>query len=295
MPLSQLISKKKSVKSIGKISEDAEIIKFSEKPGFDYSIFLVVGAAVIAVAGTALLWLGNKNTVNALAEKKTEKTSIVSQITSPTYAEVEQTASNLKSAVGALKDASSQRYSMSELLPEFYKYIPNDVKINSLSVDSQKLIRFGGVTKSYRSAADTVVALKSWPAAIGASLDSTSASKSDSGAVEVRFSVTVAVDTSKPLKEFTATASGINAASSSDSEINASSTVSANEGSLGSTNGSTSNTNLGGSNSSATSGSSNSSSTSTSSGTDTSGPSSFAPVAPSPLNGPDNTTSGGSR
>ncbi|MFA5927229.1 MAG: PilN domain-containing protein [Patescibacteria group bacterium] len=200
MQLAGVFSKKTAGKSAAKPPEMGEIIKFSDKESFDYSTIIIVFAVVISVVVTFMFWWTNRNLASAVISKQDEKDTIIQEITSPTYSQVEKRAADFKDAVTMLKDAASKRYAVNEFLPEFFKYITNDVQVSNLSFNSDNNITITGSTKSYRSIAELMMALQSWQVLSGVKLQSFGvADDADETNPKASFVISASVDTTKGL------------------------------------------------------------------------------------------------
>lgn len=196
--------------------EDMEIIQFSNSSSFNLGYVFFSLAAVISIGATFFFWSANNNVSTALAEKKNEKDSIIADITSPTYKDVEKNAADFKAAVIELKQVSAEKYSISEFLPELYKHITKDVQVKNISVKNKTEVAFDGTTSSYRSVADLVVALRTWSVISDVTLNSASLNVGKDGKSEAVFSITAKIDPTKKLKEEPATTSSDAATASGD-------------------------------------------------------------------------------
>lgn len=185
---------------------EPEIVKFSEGSGFDYSMFFVWVTVILAVGATVVFWVANGNVKSAIKERGSEKDSITAEINGKSYSSVEDKATGFKAAVTALKQAKNERYSYTEFLPEFYKKITNDVKLNSFSISETGELSMDGTTSSYRSVAELVLALKSWPTLTDIKLGSVSY-VSSGNAASAAFSLTAKIDKTlaKKVAEISAT------------------------------------------------------------------------------------------
>lgn len=140
------------------------LIPMGTGSGFNFGVFLAYLVMILALLATAYFWWIGRNTVDVVAEKELKLQSIEQQIKAPAMAATEKEANEFKTSVSVLSQAKKDRYSMSEFLQTLYTKITNDVKITSLSVSSDGNISIAGSTKSYRTTADLVMALKSWSA-----------------------------------------------------------------------------------------------------------------------------------
>ena len=175
-----------------KFNDDA--IKFSDHPSFNFALAILWVAAIFSVLGTLFLWWTNNDTKTSLKEKESQKNSIVSEMVSPTYTDVEKKASSFKSAVSALSAAAEERYSMDQFLKTFYTKITNDATVTSISVTQDGSLNITGQTKSYRSVAELLVALSSWKVLKEIDLTSVSMATGDQAANGASFSISAKVD-----------------------------------------------------------------------------------------------------
>lgn len=175
-----------------KFNDDA--MKFSDHPSFNFGLAILWVAAIFSILGTLFLWWTNNDTKTSLKEKESQKSSIVSEMVSPTYTDVEKKASGFKSAVSALSAAAKERYSMDDFLKTFYTKITNDSTITSLSITQDGALNITGQTKSYRSVAELMVALSSWKVLSEVDLTSVSMATGDQAASGASFSISTKID-----------------------------------------------------------------------------------------------------
>jgi Tfp pilus assembly protein PilN len=198
-----------------KLKFDDKSLKFSDHPTFNFALAICWIAAVFAVLGTLFLWWTNNDTKAALKDKEAEKSSVVAEITSPTYADVEKRATGFKSAVSALTAAAKERYSMDVFLKTLYTKITNDSTITSISITQDGTINITGQTKSYRSVAELMVALDSWNALNKVDLTSVSMGTGDQSSSGATFSISAEINKKVDLTGTSATTSSTESATSS--------------------------------------------------------------------------------
>lgn len=203
--------------------DEIEVIKFSNSSSFNFGYVFISLALIISLGAIYFFWSANQNVTASLNQKKSEKNAIIAEITSPTYKDVEQNASDFKAAVDQLKTASASRYLISSFLTGFYQKITNDIQISSLAVSDNSTIAFSGKTGSYRSVADLMVALKTWPVLTNIILGTVSENVDDGGKVSVDFSMTANIDKTQQLA---GTTSGANDSQTEVTPISANTTSS---------------------------------------------------------------------
>ena len=107
----------------------------------------------------ASFWFLGFNTANALEEKQQEKDQIVALLSSPDIVEVEQEATNFKSAVTNLSTASASRVKKAQLLSDLFKNFTKDISISTLSISADGEMSMDGVAPSYKSVGEFMLAL----------------------------------------------------------------------------------------------------------------------------------------
>jgi Tfp pilus assembly protein PilN len=173
-----------------------EFIQFKDHGGFNFGALLCWITALLAIVVTLFFWWISKNQKDALATKMSEKDSLVQQLASPTYADIEKRAQEFKSSVAQLKTAYGDKYSYSEFLPQLYTKLTKDTELTSFAITTDGTLSFSGTTTSYRSVADFVVALKSWETLQNVDLTSVSENL-DQGKITTLFSVSAKIDKTK--------------------------------------------------------------------------------------------------
>lgn len=173
---------------------DTTFSQFKEHSTFNVPVALTWIVAVFSVVATLFFWWMNRNLSTSLVEKNTEKDTILQQISS--QGDVEKKANDFKSAVSQLKAAYSEKFSMSTFNADFNKKITNDVKLTNLAVTAEGNLSISGTTKSYRSVADLMVALKDWDTLSNVELLSAATDVSE-GAATTSFSISAKIDKTK--------------------------------------------------------------------------------------------------
>lgn len=193
--------KEEKVKKESPMSEEAEVISFSERPKFNFALLFVWLAAGIAIAAALFFWFADRSTKNTLLEKKKQKDEVIAQITSPVFVDVEKRAADFKSAVNQLSAAKSERYDTNTFLTEFYKRITNDVQIEAVSLADNQSLAFNGKTKSYRSVAELALALKSWPVLSDAAIGTVALETDENEQNYINFTFSAKINKEKALIE----------------------------------------------------------------------------------------------
>lgn len=175
--------------SVPKTAIDNGFAEFKERSHFNTGLMLVWMVAAFSILATLFFWWMNKNEADALADKKSEKDSLMAQLSTPGSVEIEDKAQEFKASVTALKQAYADKYSYSDFLANLNKKLTSDIKLSSITVDSAGgVLNISGSTKSYRSVADLMVALKSWDSLKDVELLSVANNKADNK-IETDFSI----------------------------------------------------------------------------------------------------------
>lgn len=171
------------------------LIQLGEHSSFNFALAIAWFVAMLAVLATLYFWWLGKNAIDVVAEKQSKLDSIEQQIKAPAMVKAEKESSDFKSSVGVLSKAKKDRFSITEFLPNFYTKITNDVKISSLALSADGSLSIAGTTKSYRTTADLVMALKSWSSLTNVELSSVSMSAGGEkeGKLEATFSISAKV------------------------------------------------------------------------------------------------------
>ncbi len=152
-----------AAQSIGSATQVTdESFEVSNNRGYGLALFICWMAALVAIAGSIFFWLLNNSAKQAIKDKSQEKTEIISEIATPSLADIEVKASTFKSAVTGLSSVSSGRYTVSEFLPKFYQKIAQNIQIGNISVSTDGKISFNGQAPSYRAVADQLLLLRGW-------------------------------------------------------------------------------------------------------------------------------------
>lgn len=173
--------------------------EFSDRESFNFGTAFLWFAASLSMLATVFFWWSNNNTSDLLAEKLAEKDGVVQDILSPTYKDVEKKASDFKSSVSQLKEASSKSNSKSEFIKTLYSKINNDISISSLSIPSDGSFSLAGSAQSYKSVGEQMVSLKSWNGLSNLELSSVSAEVSDGKIEKINFTLTAKTNRSSSL------------------------------------------------------------------------------------------------
>lgn len=204
-------------KSNLKTAMDSDFSQFKEHSTFNMAMALTWMVAVFSIIATLFFWWINKNESDALADKTSEKDSLTQQITSPGSMDIEQKAQDFKSSVAQLKKAYADKYSYTQFLSDFNKKITNDAKLSNIAITSDGVLNINGTTKSYRSVADLMVALKSWDTLNSVELLSVANNTTEGGKVETIFAISAKIDKEKQ-KTAAAVAAAAAAASTTTTE-----------------------------------------------------------------------------
>ncbi|MCL5410320.1 MAG: PilN domain-containing protein [Patescibacteria group bacterium] len=173
---------------------DNSFAQFKEHSAFNVPVFLTWVVAVFAIVATLFFWWMNRNLTDELQGKITEKDTVLQQIAS--QGDTEKKAADFKASVTQLKSAYLDKYNFSTFTTEFYKKVTNDVKLTNMAITSDGTLSISGTTKSYRSVADLMVAMKSWDNLQNVEL-LTVATSEDQGALETTFSISAKIDKTK--------------------------------------------------------------------------------------------------
>lgn len=156
----------------------------------------------LSLVFVGFFWFLGFNTGNALEEKEQEKDQIAALLSSPDIVEVEEQANNFTSAVSQLSTVSASRVKKTKLLEDLFGYFTKDVRVSTLSLSSNGELSLDGVSSSYKSVGEFMLALKEYERISNIKLGSVSLSSEDAGAGEnVKFSLTSNIDLSKGLTE----------------------------------------------------------------------------------------------
>ena len=142
--------------------KEEEFSSFDETEKFNFPVFLNWVTAILAIAGTVFFYLLSKDLGNKIAALSEEKQEVVSEMTSPTYAQVEKQAAAFKSAVTELEKAQKNRYPLNSFFPKFYGRLAKNVEVTNLVLSAEGKISISGKTKSYRAVADQLLILRDW-------------------------------------------------------------------------------------------------------------------------------------
>lgn len=203
-----------------------DIFKMAERESFNFGLMFAWMIALFAMLATLYLWWDNRVLNDSLEEKKLKKTSVLSQLETPSNKAVEKEANEFKQSVAALAKAKKSRYDMTVFMPAFYTKINNDVKLTSISMTAEGTISIAGSTGSYRQIADQAVALKSWNYLKDVDLTSSTLKMPDekSSKVEALFSISAKIQSEEEVKAASAAAAGTASSATSASVPAASST-----------------------------------------------------------------------
>ncbi|MEK9156021.1 MAG: PilN domain-containing protein [Patescibacteria group bacterium] len=186
-----------------------DLVTFGERPGFDFGVLFCWLAIFAAIGATAYFWLASRNLAGTLAEKQQERNEIISEIASPTYADVEEKAAGFKAAVEKLSEAKTKSYPASTFLTQLYKRVTSDVEVSAISMKSDGTLAIDGKTSSYRSIADLSLALKSWSALKDVDIGTSAVSLSTEGKATASFSITAKIDKSVSPEAVSSTTKGV--------------------------------------------------------------------------------------
>lgn len=153
----------------------------------------------LALFLTIFYWMSDYSNVKSIAEKESEKNSIVSQLNSENNRDAEDQANGFKLAFSRLSALVKQDSSKIDFLNELYSHLTRDVKISTLSLSAENELGMDCLTGSYRQVADFVLALEGFSKLSNISLNNVSKT-TESG---VSFSVSAKANTA-PVAETTA-------------------------------------------------------------------------------------------
>ena len=157
---------------------------------------------VLSLIFVALFWFLNFNASNALEEKQQEKDQIAALLSSPDIVEVEQQATNFKSAVANLSTASASRIKKTKLMENLFKNFTKDVRVSTLSLSSTGEMSLDGVALSYKSVGEFMLALGENDRISNVALGSVALlnSETSESSENVSFSITSNLDMTKELE-----------------------------------------------------------------------------------------------
>lgn len=187
----------------GKSDGTDELVQYDENKGNNLSPLFLWIAAIFSIVGTAYIWFASSSVAQALSDKKTEKDSVIAEIVSPTYVDVESKATSFKSSVDQMQVALAARYSMSDFLPKFYANIDKKTTVSNLSISDDGKLTFDGLTDSYKSVAEQIATLTAWSVGSNKVLSDVkllSVSEDTSSGVVVKFALSAQVDKTVDLK-----------------------------------------------------------------------------------------------
>lgn len=174
--------------------KSTDFAQFVDHPSLNVSVVLTWTVAIFSIVATLFFWWMNRNLNDALTEKLAEKDTILSQISSKS--DIEKKANDFKLSVNQLKIAYSDKYNFTTFTTGLYQKITTDVVIDNISISNDGHCSISGTTKTYRSVADLMVALKSWDHLKDVELTSNAASSTD-GVVSIAFSISAKIDKTK--------------------------------------------------------------------------------------------------
>lgn len=154
---------------------------------------------VLSLGVLVYLFIVGRSQANLVASRASDKTQLVSELSSPSYTDIETRANSFKQAFTALSSLSAARKPKSEVFPELYNNFTKDVKINNVALSSDGTLTVDGTTASYRSVADFMMGLKSYSKISDVKLGTTSLNTSEgvSAKEKVLFSVSAKLDLSR--------------------------------------------------------------------------------------------------
>jgi len=170
-------------------NKEESLMPPSNRGSFSFAMLILNLVALLSILAAGYFWWMGRNTADTVEEKKLKLQSIDQQIKAPAMVKVEKDANDFKTSVGVLSKAKKDRYSITEFLPQFYSKITNDVTISSLSLSSDGSLAIAGKTKSYRTTADLVMALRSWNSLSDVTLSSVSMSAAEGEVPKATFSI----------------------------------------------------------------------------------------------------------
>lgn len=188
-------AQKTQAPAIAKPKEQEEFSEFAERSTLNWPVFLLWIAAVIAILATLFFWWSNRNTLSLITDKNSEKDSIVAQLNSASYREVDTKAQNFKSSVSQLAKVYDTRYPMGYFLTTLYTKINSDVKLSNITLTSEGVLNIVGIASSYYAVGEQMVSLKSYDSLQEVTLTSSSINYAKNGSANgVSFAITANVD-----------------------------------------------------------------------------------------------------
>jgi len=154
---------------------------------------------VLSLAALIYLFIAGRSMANLVLSRTSDKDQLVSELSSPSYTDIETRANSFKQAFTALSSLSATRKPKSEVLPDLYKNFTKDVKIKNVAISADGTLTVDGTTASYRSVADFMMGLKSYSKISDVKLGATSLNTAEgvSAKEKVLFSVSAKLDLSK--------------------------------------------------------------------------------------------------
>jgi len=183
-----------AISNIGAAKMQDNFAEFTDHQSLNFGVILLWIAAVIALLATIFFWWSSSNTTDILAEKQSEKDNIIQQILSPSYKDVEQKASDFKSSVNQLKEASKERYSIDTFNKTLFSRINKDITISSYSLAADGTFALAGEAASYRIVADQMMSLKDWDGLKDVDLTSIAADVESGNYETINFSITAKIN-----------------------------------------------------------------------------------------------------
>lgn len=189
-------------------------ISVDKKSSSSVSVAILWITFAIVLLATVFLYLQSRSVQNAVLDKEATRDEIVSQLSSPSYLEVERQANGFKEAYNILAQVSGTQMPKKELLSELYLYFTKDITVRNLSLSAEGSLLMDGSTSSYRAVADFMTSLKSYSRVSDVSLGAVSISGEEGVAANkaVSFSVSCKVDTAKKAPQTSTGASDQDAA-----------------------------------------------------------------------------------
>lgn len=174
--------------SIGRpLSQESTMIEFEGKAKSPLNAIMVYASLVLVIGFAVYIFLMDRSLKNQISGVKTEQEIVSADLAKPEYADVIGESKAFELAVNNLSELSARRISKAEILAELYKYITKDVRIASISLSSSGDLGISGYTGSYRSTADFVVGLRSFPRASLVKLVSVSLDSAEGAAAKEKF------------------------------------------------------------------------------------------------------------
>jgi len=166
--------------------------------GRNYDLAFVISwiSIALAIIGCISIWLLDTSVVQSKKQKQTQKDTLIQKVTSSEYADLDQKVSGLKSAYDEIHKDMNKTFYISEFLPSLYQYIDKDVQIKNISITNEGKLNIDGITDNYRSVADQMLALQTFPKLSKIELLSTSMNTTSSGSTEVPFVFSALIDES---------------------------------------------------------------------------------------------------